>query len=211
MQVEHSKILRPVVSFALAAVVALALAWFMYFLTHSSKMGLSDVTRVHMLDFVRLKRDESAQRKDRKPERPQQNEVPEAPPMESQASDAGSALTVSVPSLSTDINIGRGGIGLGGDGEYLPIVKVAPVYPRRALDRGITGTCMVSYNLTTSGTVKDVSVVEGQCDHPVFERPSIEAALRFKYKPRVIDGEAIEVLGVYNLFHYTQIEPGEAR
>jgi hypothetical protein len=26
-----------------------------------------------------------------------------------------------------------------GDGEYLPIVKVAPIYPRRAQTRGISG------------------------------------------------------------------------
>ena len=63
---------------------------------------------------------------------------------------------------------------------------------------------MVTYTVTTTGTVKDVSVVEGECEEEVFMRPSVEAAYRFKYKPRVINGEAVEVFGVLNRFHYRQ-------
>lgn len=203
-----SALARPLVSLVMAVVIALSLAWFMYFLTHSSQMRLSAGDRVQMLDFVRLKRNEVTERKDRKPERPEQNEVPEAPPTADQNNSASNTLAVSAPmTMDAGIDLGRGGLGLGtGDGEYLPIVKVAPIYPRRAAERGITGTCMVTYTVTTTGTVKDVSVVEGACENSVFERPSVEAAYRFKYKPRVIDGEPVEVFGVYNRFYYEQEE-----
>jgi protein TonB len=196
---------RPIIGFTGAVTVALAMAWFMYFLTHSSQMRLSDSDRVQMLDFVRLKRNEVAERKERKPERPEVNEVPDAPPAADQNANAGNTLAVSAPmAMDAGLDIGAG-LGLGtGDGEYLPIVKVAPVYPRRALERGITGTCLVTYTVTTVGTVKDVTVVEGGCDNDIFARPSVDAAYRFKYKPRVINGEAVEVLGVYNRFYYEQ-------
>jgi len=36
----------------------------------------------------------------------------------------------------------------------------------------------------------------------VFEKASVKASLKFKYKPRVVDGEAIEVAGVQNKFTY---------
>ena len=36
----------------------------------------------------------------------------------------------------------------------------------------------------------------------MFEKASVKASLKFKYKPRVIDGEAIEVPGVQNKFTY---------
>jgi protein TonB len=36
----------------------------------------------------------------------------------------------------------------------------------------------------------------------VFEDASVKAALKFKYKPRVIDGEPVEVAGVRNRFLY---------
>lgn len=198
---------RNLVSLVMASVAALSLAWFMYFLTHSAEMSLSAADRVQMLDFVRLKRNEVVERKDRKPERPDVNEVPDAPPTADQNTSATSTLAVSAPpSLGADLDVG-GGIGIGsGDGEYLPIVKVAPVYPRRALERGIVGTCTVMYNVTTAGTVRDVTIVPGECEEEVFERSSIDAAYRFKYKPRVINGEAVEVIGVWNRFYYEQEE-----
>lgn len=204
--------LLPLAAAMLAAGVALLLAWFMFFLTHSSEMKLSQADRVQMLDFVRLKREEQVARKDRRPERPEVNEIPDAPPMNDRsAQGAGDFLAVSAPAApGAGLDIGRGGLGLGsGDGEYLPIVKVAPVYPRRALLRGITGDCLVRYTVTTSGTVRDVEVMEDYCDDPLFYRPSVEAALRFKYKPRVIDGTPVEVREVYNRFQYRK-SPGQS-
>ena len=40
-----------------------------------------------------------------------------------------------------------------GDGEYLPIVKVQPIYPRRALQRGIQGYVIVEFTVTKNGSV----------------------------------------------------------
>ena len=201
----------------LGGIIALLLAFFMYTLIHSSEMRLSTVDRVQMLDFVRLKREEVVQRKERKPQRPELSQAPDSPPMiEQAASSAGETLAVSSPPQAparADMDVARTGLGIGsGDGEYLPIVKVAPIYPRRALERGITGTCVVRYTVTTAGTVKDVVVVEELCTDSIFYQPSQEAARRFKYKPRVIDGTPVEVVGVHNMFHYEIGEaPGEER
>jgi protein TonB len=96
-----------------------------------------------------------------------------------------------------------GGFSLGvGEGDYLPIVKVAPIYPQRAQSRGIEGYCTVQYTVTRQGTVKDVVVLEDDCTSSLFHRASVQAALKFKYKPRVIDGQAVEVPGVRNRFTY---------
>ena len=187
-----------------AGASALLLAWFMYFLTHSTEMRLSERQRVQMLDFVRLKRSESIERKDRKPDRPEVSDLPKAPPISQPSSLSGQVLAVSAPVRpGRGLKIGRTGLGLGtGDGEYLPIVKVAPMYPRRAQQLGITGECLVRYTVTTSGTVRDVEVVPDGCSDPLFARPSIKAARRFKYKPRIVDGTPVEVLNVYNMFHF---------
>lgn len=192
-------------SVLLGSSAALTLAWFMSVLIHSSEMRLSSVDQIRMLDFVRLQREETVVRKDRKPQRPEISEAPQAPPQISPAAnDSGKTLAVSAPTApAATVEIARGGLGIGSsDGEYLPIVKVAPIYPRRALERGLTGTCLVRYTVTTSGTVRDVEVVDGRCSDPIFARPSEDAARRFKYKPRVIDGVAAEVHGVYNMFRF---------
>ena len=96
-----------------------------------------------------------------------------------------------------DANVGVGaGIGgfNAGEGEYLPIVKVAPIYPNRALSRGIEGWCIVEYTVTRNGTVENGKVVE--CTSSLFANASLKASSKFKYKPRVINGTPIDVPGV---------------
>ena len=82
------------------------------------------------------------------------------------------------------------------DGDYLPIVKIAPIYPSGALAQGLEGYVVVQFTVARSGAVKDVVVIEST--DSLFEHAAIEAAYRFKYRPRIIRGESIEVLGVRN-------------
>lgn len=200
--------LRMLGALVIGAAAALGLGWFMQYLISSSDLMLDDVSRVQMLDFVRVKREESVERKDRKPPKPKLEETPEVPPLQQSASATGQELAVSLMPADSSVSIDKGGIGFGvGEGDYLPIVKVAPIFPRRALSAGIFGQCLVRYTVTPMGTVKDVEVVEEECSEAVFQKPSIDAALRFKYKPRVIDGVAVEVQGVMNMFHYREEVP----
>ncbi len=184
---------------------AVALAWFMYSLVHRSEMQLADTHRTQMLDFVRVQRSEAVERKDRKPQRPQTTQAPNAPPAPQEAASAsGQVLAVSaLAPVQADLGVVDAGAGFGaGEGDYLPIVKVAPIYPRSALVRKLEGHCTVTYTVTTAGTVKDIEVLEAYCTDPIFHHPSIEAAKRFKYKPRIVDGIAVEVRGVNNVFYY---------
>ena len=48
--------------------------------------------------------------------------------------------------------------------------------------------------VTTAGTVKDPIVL--QSTSSLFERAATRAVLKFKYKPRVVDGVPVEVPGV---------------
>lgn len=84
--------------------------------------------------------------------------------------------------------------------QYLPIAKEAPDYPQRALDRNIEGECTVAYTVTPQGQVSDPQVV-GQC-HPLFVKPSLAAAKRFRYQPRMVNGQAVAVANVKNTFTY---------
>lgn len=136
--------------------------------------------------------------------KPDKVEDPEEPPPDLEMVELDLDVDVDTenfaPVVRADVDIGVGGH-MTGDGEYLPIVKVAPIYPRRAQTRGITGYCIVEYTVTTSGAIRDPVAVDCQ-PSGVFEKASVKAALKFKYKPRVVDGEAIEVAGVQNKFTY---------
>lgn len=81
------------------------------------------------------------------------------------------------------------------DGEYLPIVRVSPIYPRRALTRGIEGYVLVEFVVTETGTVRNPVVLVA--DPPgFFERAAVTAVLKFKYKPKVAGGKPVAVSGV---------------
>ena len=59
---------------------------------------------------------------------------------------------------------------------------------------------VASSNIYT-GSIRDPFAVDCQ-PKGIFERASLKASEKFKYKPRVVDGEAIEVAGVQNKFTY---------
>jgi protein TonB len=193
--------------FATAGVAAVAVTvgvlLMMQALIATGKQELDETGARHFVDFVRVEREEISQRKERRAEKPP---VPEAPPPDMpqprtdtvEPTDVG----VSIPSAPVEADLSIGGLGLvASDGEYLPIIKIAPVYPWKAQSAGIEGYCIVEYTVTASGTVKDVIVVDAD-PKGIFEKASIEAALKFKYKPRVVNGQPIDVRGVRNLFRY---------
>ena len=148
----------------------------------------------------------------RKEELPEKVEDPDEPPPDMEPLDFDTDLDMSTanmaPTVAVNVSINASGLS-SGDGEYLPIVKVAPIYPRRAQTRGITGYCIVTYTVTTTGAIRDPYVEnESDCSPKgIFERASLKAAAKFKYKPRVVDGQAIEVAGVQNKFTY-ELEGG---
>jgi protein TonB len=89
------------------------------------------------------------------------------------------------------------------DGDYLPLVAIAPQYPTRAAQRGIQGWCLVSFTVDGLGNVVEESIVVVDADpQNIFDRSSERAAARFKFQPRVVDGQGVEVPGVQYLFRY---------
>lgn len=86
------------------------------------------------------------------------------------------------------------------DGDYWSLLRVPPVYPRDAAERELEGEAVVEFTVTAEGNVADATIVRSS--DPVFEAPSIEAVEQFKYKPRVVDGRAVDVPGVRNLITY---------
>ena len=198
-------VIRMVIGIILATAVTLSLFWVMQYLIATADRSLNEDAASNMLDFVRVKRDESIQRRQLKPKKPPPPEQAPPQPPTPQLDDLNpnaEKIAISAVPVETDIKM-TGGFSLGvGEGDYLPIVKVAPIYPNRALTRGVEGFCVVQYTVTSLGTTKDPVIIESQCTSSLFHRASLNAALKFKYKPRIIDGESVEVPGVQNKFTY---------
>ena len=134
-----------------------------------------------------------------KPVKPEIDETPppDIPKQEFEKIDDNAALNGMglLGRIETNLDLDIGAGLQASDGEYLPIVKVAPQYPRRALTRGIEGYVIIQYTVTKQGTTRDGIVVEAQPEK-IFDKAALKSASRYKYKPRVINGRAVEVPGV---------------
>jgi protein TonB len=199
-------IYRVIAGIMVGLAITAALFWAMPYMIETTDRQLDKAGSTNLVDFVRLRRDETIHRRELKPRKPLPPQspppLPSTPQFESLNPNA-ETIAISATPAETDIEISGAGFSLGvGEGDYLPIVKVAPIYPQRALSRGIEGYCVVQYTVTRQGTIRDPFVIEDQCTSLMFHRPSLQAALKFKYKPRVIDGQAVDVPGVQNKFTY---------
>ncbi len=184
-------------SVAIGVVVTLSLLFVMQLLIATGKAALTKPRDRANLEFVRVRRNESLNVEDFTPEKPPKppETPPETPPQDMDNIDPDApTINVAPPAVSADTALaGPGGMNIA-EGDYLPIVRVAPVYPARALSRGLEGYVDMSFTVTTTGTVKDPLVMFSTSS--LFERAAIRAVLKFKYKPRVVDGVPVEVPNV---------------
>ena len=98
-------------------------------------------------------------------------------------------------SVTPNLNFKKRRSGVFMDGSYVPIFQVPPQYPRRAAERGREGCVVLKYVVTEVGSVRDPEVMQS-IPKGIFDRAAIRAALRYKYKPLIRDGNAVEVEGV---------------
>jgi len=184
-------------SVAIGTVVTLSLLFVMHLLIASGKTALTKPRDRAKLEFVRVKRNESLNVEDFTPEKPPKppETPPETPPQDMDNMDPNApTINIAPPSVATNMDIGGpGGMNIA-EGDYLPIVRVAPVYPARALSRGLEGYVDLSFTVTMAGTVRDPVIMFSTSS--LFERAATRAVLKFKYKPRVVDGVPVDVPNV---------------
>ena len=189
-------IARYAFAIATGTIVTLGLLYLMQFLIESGEKALVNPGKKYYLEFVRVKRNETVNTEDLTPEKPPKpQDVPDVPPQEMDAVDPNApTINIPPPTVASDTSVaGPGGMNIA-EGDYLPIVRVAPVYPARALARGIEGYVDMEFTVTTTGTVINPIVVFSTSG--LFNRAAERAVLKFKYKPRVVDGQPVEVPGV---------------
>lgn len=193
---------RPI---ALSCVFVFGLFWLLHALISGGHGDLKKGEALPTIDFVRLNKAFEVETRERKP--PEMPEKPDSPPQ----SPTPEVLAAAAPSVS-DVSIGdmalenttavRAGFGLSSsDGEYLPIVKVAPLYPPRAQQAGQEGWVLLEFTVTETGTVVNPVVIESE-PTGVFDEAAKKAVVKFKYKPRVEGGRAIAVSGVQHLITF---------
>ena len=197
-------LVRMVLGAVVAGLVAFLLFWLMAELVASGRAALTEAPKGRIVDFVRVKKDQNLDIEKPKPQKPDKPEAPppEVAPQQDQAASPD-ANTVNIGPMTVDSDVAvKSGFGLSAsDGEYLPIVKVAPIYPSRAASRGIEGWVLLEFTVTETGAVRDPVVLEAE-PQGIFDDAAKKAVLKFKYKPRVENGQPMQVPHVQHLITF---------
>ena len=195
--------IRWMASLALGALITLVLFYFMQSLIATGSQVPQTATVIPVVDATMPEIELELDTVIEKPEPIIDPEVPPPPPDRVMVVDKGPVTTPPRVVVTTDeeINPDRYEIS-DADGPMIPLVSVAPQYPTRAASRGTQGWAMVSFTVTETGGVRDVEVVDSE-PPGTFDNSAIRAAEQFRFKPRIIDGEAVAVPGVQYVFRFT--------
>jgi len=193
-------LVRTGVGAVLAVGVTASLFLLMHMLIAMGPKELDEAVTTKIADITMPDTEISAEVKEAKPDKPDDPDEPppEVPDQQMEFDSAPvDAVNMAIAKMgSTDISLGAAF----SDGDFIPLVAVQPQYPSSAMRRNLEGYCVVQFTITEEGKTRDPKIIE--CSSTVFARNSIKASLKLKYKPRVIDGEPIEVDGHLYKFTY---------
>lgn len=152
--------------------------------------------------------DEIVEKSRRKPPKPPPPKEPPPPPR-MQVSKVDQTVQqmpdMDIPELDVPLS-GGAGMFIGNfeqvdktaEGDIIPIVRINPIYPRDAAMNGIEGWVKLEFTITETGTVKSPRVIDSKPPR-VFNREAMRAILKWKFKPRVVDGVAVERLATQTI------------
>ena len=195
---------RLIIALFSGLLVSLALFWLMQFMISNNQQGFKKTKDLQMTEFVRLKRESKLKTKERKiPDEPPPKKQPPPPPQMSvqQTHVAQTPLpNMDIPALDLPLQSSRfagsvvGGLQMGRgkvSTNVIPLVRIPPRYPMRAARRKIEGWVKVEFTITEEGTVKDADVIES-LPSGIFDQAALRAISKWKFKAKIIDGEAFE-------------------
>src|SRR5512143_1813823 len=186
--------LRVPIAVIVSGVLTTSMFWLLWHLVGQS-FDTGQLQEAQRIEFSRMRKDTEVQTKrDQKVERERPPPTPEAPRMAFSAGGLENNVAQLAPVVDARGAMSRMSMTAGSDRDVIPLVRIAPDYPPRALSRGLEGWVQVRFTITATGTVKDPTVVNHS--DQVFDDAALKAISRWRYNPRVEGGVAVERVGI---------------
>ncbi len=197
---------RMLVALPLAATCALGLFSLMALMVDHGVKRANDDQSVLAFDMVMVEQDTDVQRRKRAlPDPPKPPEMPEQLKPVSQLRQSVATAQPVIPNMS--LNAGLDGVLIQaptmgdfsvaetvGNQQAMPLYRIEPTYPAKALKRGVEGYVVVSFTIDPSGRPVDLDIIEAK-PRRMFEREAMRAIKRWKYQPKVVGGKAVSQPG----------------
>ncbi|HWM29447.1 MAG TPA: energy transducer TonB [Woeseiaceae bacterium] len=193
--------LRLPLTLLLGGAFSLWMFWLLWTLI-SQPINVGEMMEATRIEFSRMRRDtEAATKREERAEREPPPPAPEMPRMSFSASGVDNNVAGLNPTINTGSAISRMDLSAGSDTDVIPLVRIAPEYPARALSRGIEGWVQVQFTITATGGVKDAVVVASEPPR-LFDEAALRSIARWRYNPRVEGGVAVERIGVQTVIRF---------
>lgn len=192
---------RHLLTLPLAIVVTMSLFSFMAWMINTGSHGHHQHTDGLHFDMLMMTKDDSVEHRHR--DLPKPPKMPSAPatqmtsmqPAPSAAVQASLTGNISIPSVNVDTSLRGVSVEMPALGklaqtqQYMPISRVEPNYPLRALRNDIEGYVVLQFDIDTHGSPINISIVKAEPSN-IFNREALRAVRRWKYQPYVVDGKA---------------------
>jgi len=193
--------LRIPIAVVLGTTFTMCVFWLLYHLVGRT-VDVTQIKEATRIDFSRLRRDTEVQTKrDQKVERERPPPTPEMPRMTFSTGGIENNVATLTPVVDARSAMSRMTMSAGSDRDVIPLVRIAPDYPPRALSRGLEGWVKVQFTITPTGTVKDPTVVDADPKN-MFDDAALKAIARWRYNPKVEGGVAVERVGVQTIIRF---------
>lgn len=213
--------IRLLMAFPLALLACYLLVGLMAWMVDLNSKSIEEQSDALAFNFFAIEQEQTSERKNRllpdqpevKPEEPEPVSAPQqvtptsmaTPAMESMPDVnldlAVTGLSIAVPSMPvvapdpvaepvpTPVQAVTPNT-VGQNQQIMPLHRAEPVYPRRALQRRIEGYVIASFDIDKGGRPINIKIVEGKPAR-VFDREAIKALKRWKYQPKLVNGNAV--------------------
>jgi len=193
--------LRVPIAVLIGGAFTTAMFWLLWSLV-STAFDVSDRAEATRIEFSRMRRDtEVATKRDEKVERERPPPTPETPRMAFSAGGIENNVAQLAPIVDARGAMSRMSMSAGSDRDVIPLVRINPDYPPRALSRGLEGWVQVQFTITATGTVRDPVVVNAEPKN-IFDDAALKAIARWRYNPKVESGVAVERIGVQTIIRF---------
>jgi protein TonB len=192
---------RAIVAVILGAIFTTSVFWLLWHLV-GRQVDVAQFKEATRIDFSRLRKDTEVQTKrDQKVEREKPPPAPEIPRLSLSMGGIENNVATLTPVVDARGAMTRMSMAAGSDRDVIPLVRINPDYPPRALSRGVEGWVKVQFTITPTGTVKDPIVVDAE-PKQMFDDAALKAIARWRYNPRVEGGVAVERVGVQTIIRF---------
>lgn len=192
----NSPLGRLLISFAIAAPIAILIFLFMSMLIAVNEISL-EAKESRVLSAITPQSNDSDVRT-RQRAKPQRIDSAAKPPPPPKQSATKSSINLPTPkidgSVPQNLDLGRmKSLAIDpvavSDRDAQPIRPPTPSYPQRAQERGLSGSCDVRFDVDTRGKPYNVAAT---CTESVFKSEAERAVSRVEFAPKIVRGKAVE-------------------